>query len=362
MHSLFYRSIGFAFVLSLGLASASAQSKQPTQPPVLLQMIRDDAVHAELGLDDQQIEKVMAMLREVDPPWFRARNFPADRQGPEIERLTGQLRSQLNPTLTAKQRLRLKELECQALGTRMVLRDEVAMELRLTTDQKQRFNESFLETDERSIEIQKAIQSGKRDAAEGNRELEQLKSKERKSLINQLTNDQKSRLGGLTGQPFSFSQIRRTYPLAPELDLSGATWIQGGPLSLEELRGKVVAVHFYAFQCINCQRNFDHYQGWYKDYADEDLVIIGIQTPETSAERQLDRVSSAVKKDGMTYPVLFDGSSSNWKNWSNTMWPTVYLIDRDGFLRRWWQGELNWQGTPGEKQMRESIEQLLAEK
>ena len=43
------------------------------------------------------------------------------------------------------------------------------------------------------------------------------------------------------------------------------------------------------------------------------------------------------------------------------MWPTVYLIDKRGFLRRWWQGEMNWKGTPGEKQMRETIEQLLNE-
>jgi hypothetical protein len=63
----------------------------------------------------------------------------------------------------------------------------------------------------------------------------------------------------------------------------------------------------------------------------------------------------------MEYPVLMDAQSSNWKSWSNTMWPTVYLIDKRGFIRRWWQGELNWQGTPGEQQMRDSIERLLSE-
>ena len=132
--------------------------------------------------------------------------------------------------------------------------------------------------------------------------------------------------------------------------------------NLEQLRGKVVAVHFYAFQCINCQRNFPHYKAWHDDYGDKDLVIIGIQTPETSPERQIDRVTAAVKQDAMEYPVLMDAQSSNWAAWNNTMWPTVYLIDKQGFIRRWWQGEMNWQGTPGEQQMRETIEQLLAEK
>ena len=176
-----------------------------------------------------------------------------------------------------------------------------------------------------------------------------------------LNSQQKSKIGKLTGEAFDFSQVRRTYPLAPELTGDGVSWIQGGPLKLSQLKGKVVALHFYAFQCINCQRNFPHYQAWHESYADNGLVIIGIQTPETASERELARVAAAAKSDGMEYPVLMDAQSSNWKAWGNTMWPTVYLIDKRGFIRRWWQGELNWQGTPGEQQMRESIERLLAE-
>ena len=44
------------------------------------------------------------------------------------------------------------------------------------------------------------------------------------------------------------------------------------------------------------------------------------------------------------------------------MWPSVYLIDKRGAVRYWWYGELNWQGSQGEKYMREKIEELLAEK
>ncbi|MDG2224301.1 MAG: redoxin domain-containing protein [Rubripirellula sp.] len=343
-------------------ACVAAQESQPKTQPVLLQMIRDDAIHHELGLDDDQIVKLMDRLREIDPPWFRARILPSAKQREKIVSLTSQLRRSLQSMLDAKQLGRLRQLEYQALGTRMVLRDEVVRELELSDDQLQGFVTAFLNTDQESGEIQKAVGEGNKSAQQGNRELNELKTKERQSLIAKLTPGQKAKLGSVTGEAFSFSEIRRSYPFAPELTASGVTWIQGGPLSLEAMRGKVVAVHFYAFQCINCQRNFDHYQRWYEDYADDGLVIIGIQTPETSAERQLDRVTSAVKSDGMTYPVLLDGESQNWKAWSNTMWPTLYVVDRKGFLRRWWQGELNWKGTPGEQQMRETIEQLLAEK
>ncbi|MCP4889061.1 MAG: redoxin domain-containing protein [Planctomycetaceae bacterium] len=354
-------SVSAVFVLGLN-AYVAAQDPQPQTQPVLLQMIRDDAIHRELGLSDDQVARLMDALREVDPPWFRARVLPAVKQRDEIVSLTSQLRRSLQSILDAKQLLRLRQLEHQALGTRMVLRDEVVRDLELRDDQVQSFVAAFLNTDQESSEIQKAVREGKKSAEQGNRELGQLKTKERQSLVAQLSPEQKVKLGRLTGEAFSFSEIRRSYPLAPELTAEGVTWIQGGPLSLEATRGKVVAVHFYAFQCINCQRNFDHYQKWYEDYADDGLVIIGIQTPETSAERQLDRVTSAVKSDGMTYPVLLDGESKNWKAWSNTMWPTVYLVDRKGFLRRWWQGELNWKETRGEQQMRETIEQLLSEK
>jgi len=72
-------------------------------------------------------------------------------------------------------------------------------------------------------------------------------------------------------------------------------------------------------------------------------------------------ITAAIKKEGIQYPVLFDQQSENWKAWGNTMWPTVYLIDRDGFIRTWWQGELNWQGAQGEKQYRKLISQLVQE-
>ena len=324
-------------------------------------MIRDDAIHRDLGLSASQVAQVVRVLDEIDGPWFRARNLPVDQQREKIAELTAQLESALAGILSLEQRSRVNQLICQALGTRMVLRDDVVSALGLSADTVLAFREAFQETDRRAAEIQKKLSANELDAQAANEEVNQLKAKERQTLVKLLSNEQKASIGELTGEAFDFSQVRRTYPLAPELSGEGATWIQGGPLTLEELRGKVVAVHFYAFQCINCQRNFPHYQAWHESYADKGLVIIGIQTPETATERNFDRVAAAVKSDGIEYPVLMDAQSSNWKSWSNTMWPTVYLIDKRGFIRRWWQGELNWQGTPGEQQMRKSLERLLSE-
>ena len=349
------------FFIVMAVSQNLNSAEPPPLPPVLLQMIRDDAVHQELELQDQQKTALLQLLPSIDGPWLRSRNLPMQRQQQELSSITRQTKTELAGILSDSQQKRLDQLERQALGTRMFLRDDIAAELQLTPRQINSFTDTFASTDSKSRDLQKKNQSGNNSSADTNAELEKLKIRERQKVINQLTAVQKSQLGTLTGSPFDFSRVRRMYPMAPEFSLAGVTWIQGGPLTLQELRGKVVAIHFYAFQCINCQRNLPHYQGWDNDYRDDGLVIIGIQTPETPAERKLDRVTAAMESNGMRYPVLLDGNSSNWTIWSNTMWPTVYLIDKQGFIRRWWQGELNWQGATGEQQMRQTIEQLLAE-
>ncbi|MEM9366796.1 MAG: redoxin domain-containing protein, partial [Planctomycetota bacterium] len=351
--------MALAFVVTL-LASTKASADETVQP-YLLQMVRDDAIHQELKLDASQIRQVLASLEEVDGPWWRGRILPTDRNHENVAQLTRQLRARLGSILSVDQRERLSQLERQAHGTRMLLLDDVAATLTLTKVQRESLQETFATTDQDGTEIRKQLQEKTLEAPEAARKLKDLQSREQADLQSTLTTKQRSQIGPLVGVPFDFSKIKRRYPKAPELSLEGAQWLQGEPQTLASLRGSVVAVHFYAFRCINCQRNFEHYNGWQDDYADKGLVVIGIQTPEVSSEFDPERVAAAAEKDGFEYPVLLDLKKSNWDAWSNTMWPTVYLIDKRGFVRQWWQGEMNWQGTPGEKKMRGVIEQLLEE-
>lgn len=353
--------LAFSLGQSFAEAQDAASTLAPQTPPVLLQMIRDDSVHAELDLSREQIDSIMGLLTQIDGPWFRARILPPDQQTATIEKLSDGLLGQLREVLDSNQLTRLGQLVRQALGTRMIVRDDVVRALSMDSQTRTRLLNQFVENDEESVRIQKAVFDGKMDSARAAQETASLKNAERKAFVDSLTPTQKRQLGTLTGPSFDFSRVKRMYPLAPELVDEGATWLQGSPTKLSDLRGKVIAVHYYAFQCINCKRNLPHYNGWHQDYADKGLVVIGIQTPETSSERVPDRVAAAAKEYKLEYPVILDADKANWKQWSNTMWPTVYLIDKKGFLRRWWTGEMNWKGTPGEKQMRETIEQLLAE-
>ncbi|GAA5505028.1 redoxin domain-containing protein [Novipirellula caenicola] len=357
----------FSFLcISVAVACSKPLAAETTRdsinvPPVLLQMIRDSAIQAELKLSENQLGSLRDALVEVDGPWFRSRNLPPKEQRPIVDQLSQTLTVRLDSILEPAQKSRLDQLVSQALGTRMVLRENVQAELQIDEPQMQSLVETFAHTDTRSAELQQAIVAGETSADDVNKEINELKAAERESLLKILTNTQRSKIGVLTGTPFDFASVKRTYPLAPELRSEGAQWIDGTATTLQQQRGKVVAVHFYAFQCINCKRNLPHYTAWHNDYADKGLVVIGIQTPETSAERKFDKVRAAAKAEGIEYPVMLDAESANWRSYNTTMWPTVYLIDKEGFIRRWWQGEMNWQGTPGEQQMRTTIEALLAE-
>ena len=109
-------------------------------------------------------------------------------------------------------------------------------------------------------------------------------------------------------------------------------------------------------------RNYPWYKGWHDKYADKGVTVLGVHTPETAGEAQLERVRQKVKENGMAYPVAVDNDAKTWRAWGNRWWPSVYLIDKKGDVRYRWDGELNWKDVKGEEMMRKRIEELQSEK
>ncbi len=116
---------------------------------------------------------------------------------------------------------------------------------------------------------------------------------------------------------------------APKLD-GGIQWFNSKPLTLQELKGKVVLVDFWTYSCINCIRTLPHIKSWYAKYKDKGLVVIGVHTPEFAFEGQPKNVQAALGKFGITYPVVMDNNFKIWNSFSNKYWPAHYLINRDG--------------------------------
>lgn len=125
---------------------------------------------------------------------------------------------------------------------------------------------------------------------------------------------------------------------APEIrDI--AAWVNSDPLTLQQLRGKVVLLDFWTYSCINCIRTLPHLQAWYEAYKSDGLVIIGVHSPEFSFEHELPNVQNAVEEYELTYPVALDNNFSTWRAYSNRYWPASYFIDRDGKVRHTHFGE-----------------------
>ena len=71
---------------------------------------------------------------------------------------------------------------------------------------------------------------------------------------------------------------------APEL-IPGGVWFNSDPLTLSQLKGKVVIIDFWTYTCINCQRTFPYLKQWHEKYKDQGLVIIGVHSPEFEFEK-----------------------------------------------------------------------------
>jgi thiol-disulfide isomerase/thioredoxin len=104
-------------------------------------------------------------------------------------------------------------------------------------------------------------------------------------------------------------------------------------VSLASLKGKVVIVDFWAYSCINCQRELPHVEAWYKDYAADGLEVVGVQTPEYAFEHVPSNVEAGARRLGLTFPVALDNSYDTWNAYDNQSWPAAYLIDATGKIR-----------------------------
>ncbi|HEX2858451.1 MAG TPA: cytochrome c biogenesis protein CcdA [Propionibacteriaceae bacterium] len=123
------------------------------------------------------------------------------------------------------------------------------------------------------------------------------------------------------------------------------TWINSPPLTMADLRGKVVLVDFWTYSCINCLRTQPYLNAWYSHYRAQGFVVVGVHAPEFSFERVAANVRTAVRADHIAYPVALDNSFATWSAFGNQYWPGDYLIDRTGQVRYVHFGEGDYDTT-----------------
>ncbi len=323
-------------------------------------LIRDAVVQKDLGLTDIQKESITQVTDQLDGPLLATRGQSPEKGREVLAQLIAVAESKMREILTEAQQKRLDQITLRTQGIRALVRPEVSRQMTLTAKQIEHIKAKIQETDQAIQTTQKQAREGTSQAALAKQGSE-LREQEQRSILAILNNDQRKLLVDLAGRPFDASGLGQMRFKSPDISMATA-WINSPPLASSDLKGKVVAVHFWAFGCINCIRNYPWYRGWYDSFADDGLVIVGVHTPETQQEREVDRLQKKVKEANFKFPVAVDNKLEIWNTWGNTMWPSVYLIDKQGYIRYWWYGELNWQGAKGEEIMRARIEQLLAER
>ena len=125
---------------------------------------------------------------------------------------------------------------------------------------------------------------------------------------------------------------------APEL-VEGDWLNTGGQrLSLEDLRGKIVILDFWTFCCINCLHVLDELRELEEQF-DDVLVVVGVHSPKFAHEAELSAVEAAVRRYEVSHPVLNDPQMHTWQQYAVRAWPTLAVIDPEGFIVAQHSGE-----------------------
>ena len=140
---------------------------------------------------------------------------------------------------------------------------------------------------------------------------------------------------------------------APELK-DGDTWINTTPLKLEKLKGKVVLIDFWAWDCPFCNEALPHMKALHDKYAKNGLVIIGVHVPRIDYEKDIPKVKDAVTKKGIKYPVVVDNKYQIWSDYLCNTWPSHFVVDQEGVI------QLSHSGNQRMEDTEKIIQKLLA--
>ncbi|MFJ3962298.1 NHL domain-containing thioredoxin family protein [Streptomyces sp. NPDC090036] len=125
---------------------------------------------------------------------------------------------------------------------------------------------------------------------------------------------------------------KRARVRAPELIGKGGWLNTGGKeLTLADLRGKCVVVDFWTFCCINCLHVLDELRELEEKHRDT-VVIIGVHSPKFVHEAEHAAVVDAVERYQVHHPVLDDPELATWKQYAVRAWPTLVVIDPEGYI------------------------------
>lgn len=237
--------------LAVLLAPATAWPQQSEEQDVAqvfdesIFLIRDPVVQEELRLSEDQRGAVDRLVAEVNESLFQLRDISWEKASETSGPLAIKIREALETILDRSQGARLRQIVLRVHGLSGVLRSDVVQELELNKRQQQKIRTISQQIRARRTEREKEAPTAKSPDVVA-KEVHQDRIEEYRRILAVLGSDQKARLAALLGKKFDVSRVRPMVHNAPELRDVDA-WINTQSLSLEQLRGQVVALHFWTF-------------------------------------------------------------------------------------------------------------------
>lgn len=123
-------------------------------------------------------------------------------------------------------------------------------------------------------------------------------------------------------------------------ELVGRGWLNtgGADVTLADLRGKIVVLDFWTFCCVNCLHVLDELRELEEAHRDE-VVIVGVHSPKFVHEADPVALAAAVDRYEVRHPVLDDPDLVTWSAYTARAWPTLVVIDPEGYVVAHMAGE-----------------------
>lgn len=208
-------------------------------------LIHDRAVLAELKLTAAEQAALRKEIDELDLQFFPLRGTTFEKVAAELPGIIAEAKKRMHAVLKPDQERRINEIVMQVQGPAALLRPEVSTQMKFTADQKKKIEKIIGDTQKAVTDLEKQAQDGKpREPLE--KEAIRLRTEEQADVLAILTKPQQTLWKKLAGLPFDASRIGKMAFKAPEVIDTGV-WINSPPLTLSQLKGKVVALHFYTF-------------------------------------------------------------------------------------------------------------------
>lgn len=237
-------AIAYCLAFSTAITDAQNVTGYGTMNNAHLFLIREPAVHRDLELSEEQQQKIDAINAQLDPTLLAIRNKGDANE--QFDKLTVESEKQIDAVLNKTQRRRMSQIRLRLRGWRSLLLPKLAAKIGLSEEQVADVQKTVDEHDAAVKKLQEDIQAGTIPQDEAQTEAAEKLTVMEEGVQNILTAEQFETFLGIMGKEFPLNELQRVAFQSPGF-APDQNWLNSEPLTLEKLKGKVVALHFFAF-------------------------------------------------------------------------------------------------------------------